>query len=235
MSRDYFVSILVPTKNRINFTENILRNFYRQDYSKDLMELIIGDEGESVMESLLPEDDRIKYYNFDEMTIGEKRNKLCDLAKGDIIVFMDDDDFYPNEKVSECVKKLSNSNCLITGSSIMFVYYVENDEILKFGPYGRYHSTCGTIAFKKEYFQNNKFSHVPKAEESSFLNKFKTPLIQMDAFKSILVIAHNRNTVDKKKFYNNKRKTNLTLDNFGLTNSDKIFYKNLLKNNPNKL
>ena len=33
------VSILVPTKNRQYFAENILRNFYRQDYPKNKMEL----------------------------------------------------------------------------------------------------------------------------------------------------------------------------------------------------
>ena len=40
------VSILVPTKNRPQFLSNILRNFFRQDYPLQNMELIIGDDGD---------------------------------------------------------------------------------------------------------------------------------------------------------------------------------------------
>ena len=45
MDKTTFISILVATKNRHNFLENILRNFNRQDYPLELMELIIGDDG----------------------------------------------------------------------------------------------------------------------------------------------------------------------------------------------
>ena len=120
---DTFVSVLVATKNRPHFAENILRNFLRQDYPQENMELIIADDGECKMESLIPNMDNIKYIKLENVSLGEKRNKLCETAKGDIIVFMDDDDFYPNDKVSECVKVLNNSDYLITGSSIMFVFY----------------------------------------------------------------------------------------------------------------
>ena len=103
---EIFVSILVATKNRDKFCENILRNFYRQSYPNGLMELIIGDDGECKMEEKIPNKKNIKYLKFDEITLGEKRNKLCENAKGDIIIFMDDDDFYPSNKVSVYVEKM---------------------------------------------------------------------------------------------------------------------------------
>ncbi len=227
MTKYDLVSILVPTKKREKFTENILRNFYRQDYPNEHMELIIGDEGPSNMKLLLPKDDNIRYYNFDKISLGNKRNKLCELAKGEILIFMDDDDFYPIEKVSECVKILNNSKILITGSSVMYVYFTKYNKILKYGPYGIFHATCGTFAFKKKYIENNKFLDLQKAEERSFLNNYKNELIQMNSLKSILVIAHSENTVDKYKFFKQGKKTNLTLDNFGLTQKDKDFYNSL--------
>ena len=46
----------------------------------------------------------------------------------------------------------------------------------------------------------------------------------MKAYKAILVIAHNSNTVDKYQFMKYGKKTNLTLDDFKLTNVDKYFY-----------
>jgi glycosyltransferase involved in cell wall biosynthesis len=219
-----FVSVLVATKNRPHFLKNILRNFFRQDYPHDNMELLIGEDGDCKMEHIIPNHNNIKYIKFDKITLGEKRNKLCEMAKGDIILFMDDDDFYPREKVSESVNTLNNSEINICGSSIMYVYYTKFNMIYKFGPYGKYHSTCGTLAFKKKYLENNKFPYVNRAEEKIFLGNFKNPLIQMNPLKSILVIAHDSNTVDKYKFMKYGKKTNLTLDNFNLTNADKFFY-----------
>ena len=219
-----FVSVLVATKNRPHFTENILRNFFRQSYPQDMMELIIGDDGECEMEKLIPEVKNIKYFKFKNVSLGKKRNKLCQIAKGNIIVFMDDDDFYPIDKVSECVKVLNKSNYEITGSSIMYVFYTKYNVIYKFGPYGKFHSTCGTLAFKKKYLVKNKFPNVNKSEEKSFLREYKNPLIQMNPYKAILVIAHNNNTVDKYKFMKYGEKTDLTLDNFNLTDVDKYFY-----------
>tara|TARA_X000000950_G_C13859774_1_gene638193 strand:- start:1131 stop:1826 length:696 start_codon:yes stop_codon:yes gene_type:complete len=219
-----FVSVLVATKNRPNFLNNILRNFFRQKYPQENMELLIGDDGECKMENVIPNHDNIKYLKFDKITLGEKRNKLCEMAKGDVIVFMDDDDFYPSDKVSESVNILNESDINICGSSIMYVYYTKYNVIYKFGPYGKYHSTCGTLAFKKKYSENNKFPNVNRAEEKLFLGNFKNPLIQMNPLKSILVIAHDSNTVDKYKFIKYGVKTNLTLDNFNLTDADKFFY-----------
>ena len=227
MTKYDLVSILVPTKKREKFTENILRNFYRQDYPNEHMELIIGDEGSSNIKKLLPKDNNIRYYNFGKISLGNKRNKLCELAKGEILIFMDDDDFYPFDKVSECVKVLNNTKKLITGSSIMYVYFIKYNKILKYGPYGIFHATSATFAFKKKYIENNKFADLPKAEERSFLNNYKNELVQMDSLKSILVIAHNTNTVDKYKFFKRGKNTNLTLDDFGLTQKDKEFYNSL--------
>ena len=41
-----FVSVIVPTRNRQFFTENILRNFARQTYPQTRMELIIYDDSD---------------------------------------------------------------------------------------------------------------------------------------------------------------------------------------------
>lgn len=221
------VSIIVPTKNRPQFLSNILRNFFRQDYPLQNMELIIGDDGNCEMEKLIPNKNNIKYYKFQNITLGQKRNELCELASGKYIIFMDDDDFYPADKVSHYVNLLQNSNKLLAGSSIMYVYFTKLNEILKFGSFGVNHCTCGTLAFKKEYFKNNKFPDVNKSEEKIFLNNFSIDMIQTDPLKSILVIAHSNNTVDKYKYYNKGIKTNLTLNDFKISDIDKKFYINL--------
>ena len=82
---------------------------------------------------------------------------------------------------------------------------------------------------KKEYIIDNKFPDLDKSEEKDFLKSYKNPLEQMDPFKAILVIAHDDNTVDKYQFMKYGKKTNLTLDDFKLTNVDKYFYLKLGK------
>ena len=224
-----YVSILVPTKDRPQFKENILNNYYRQSYNSNKMELIIMDDGNVDLSNYFENLSNISYFKVRPMTLGEKRNKLIKVAKGDILIFFDDDDYYPKDKVSECVNVLENSNYLITGSSIMYIYFPKFNDILKYGPsWHKNHATCATLAFKKEYCKNNKFPHLRKAEERKFLNNYKSPLYQMNPFKSILVIGHNENTVNKYNYRDTLEKTDLNLDDFGMSNEDKLFYKNLI-------
>ena len=165
---------------------------------------------------------------------GKKRNFLCDKSKGDIIIFMDDDDYYPPDKVSHVVDNLWKSKYLVSGSSILHVYYICYDSIYKFGPYKlknykTNHCTCGTISFKREYFKKHKFPDKAKAEEAIFLNNWKTEVLQLDSLKSILCIAHLDNTVDKHKHINKNNKTELKLTDINMTESDIDFYKKLFE------
>lgn len=232
-----YISVITPTKDRPEFLPNILRNFFRQDYSLDRMELIIGDDSEKSFKNILPEKDNIRYFHLECMPLGKKRNFLCDKAKGDIIIFMDDDDYYPSDKVSYTVNNLWQSKYLVSGSSIMYVYYICYDTIFKFGPYRvnnitktTNHSTCGTLAFKKEYFQNHKFpENATRSEEKYFLNDWNTKVLQLNPFKSILCIAHLDNTVDKHKYIKSGIKTSFNLKDFDMKKIDIDFYKSLLK------
>ena len=67
------------------------------DYPEDKFEWIIIDDSENKkLENLLPKKNNIKYLPLNEkMTIGEKRNIAVKNAENDIIICMDDDDYYP--------------------------------------------------------------------------------------------------------------------------------------------
>lgn len=229
-----FISIITPTKNRPEFFGNILRNFFRQDYDRDKMELIIGDDSDNSHDSLIQKHNNIKYYYLERMTIGKKRNILCEKSKGDIVIFMDDDDYYPPDKVSHVVENLWNSNYSVSGSSIMHVYFACYDKIFSFGPYIKNengktnHATCGTISFKKEYFLENKFPDKNSAEEKIFLKDYKTDILQLDSLKSILCIAHLDNTVDKHKYLKSGIKTNIKLEEIIVNKIDIEFYRKLV-------
>jgi len=118
---------------------------------------------------------------------------------GDILVYMDDDDYYPPTRISHAVERLQSSKHLIAGSSIIHIYYHDIDKILEFGPYAPYHATAGTFAFKRELLDLTSYDdEACMAEENFFLKNYYFPLIQLDPQHVILVVCHNYNTVDKR-------------------------------------
>jgi len=217
-----FVSILTPTFNRRKFFPQYLRNIRRQDYQGPI-EILIADDGDDKMEDLIPNDISFRYIKLDQKkTIGYKRNLLCHEAKGDILIHMDDDDFYPSQRISHAVEKLSHGEACIAGASHCYLYS-KHHGVTEFGPVGRFHATAGTFAFYKEYSISNQFDEFTSfGEEKSFTRNFTNPLIQLDALKTILVICHDNNTVSKAKV--SRRAVDLSLKSFVENITEYDFY-----------
>jgi glycosyltransferase involved in cell wall biosynthesis len=217
-----FVSVLTPTYNRRAFIPYLIECFKAQDYPQNRMEWIILDDGtdktgDIFLKSGLP---NLHYYSSDKkLNIGAKRNKLNSMAKGDIIVCIDDDDYNPPDRVSHVVHMLkTRPKYEICGSSEMYLYYTDIDKIYRVGPYGPNHATNGTFAYRKSYLKNHTYDEtVTHAEEKSFLNNYTEPMIQLNPMKVCLVISHRNNTFDKVPLRDNNPKfveTNIKINTF---------------------
>jgi glycosyltransferase involved in cell wall biosynthesis len=200
LPKNPFVSICTPTYNRRPFIPTIIKCFENQTYPKDRMEWIIIDDGTDKIEDLVSHIPQVKYFKYDEkMPLGKKRNISNEKAIGDIIVYMDDDDYYPPERVKHAVETLKNSKALCAGSSSMFIHFKHINKMYQFGPYGPNHSTAATFAFKKELLEMTKFDEDScLAEERNFLKGYSIPFVQLESKKSILVFSHDHNSYDKK-------------------------------------
>lgn len=206
-----FVSVCTPTFNRRPFIETMIKCFDSQDYPKNKMEWIIIDDGTDPIEDLVKSHPSVKYFKYDEkMTLGKKRNIMHKKSCGDIIVYMDDDDFYPPERVSHAVECLmENPNVLCAGSSEMYIYFKDNkyskgNDMVQFGPYGANHATAGTFAFKRKLLKDTKYNEdACLAEEKEFLKDYTVPFVQLDPLKTILVFSHSHNTFDKRTLLEN--------------------------------
>ena len=204
-----FVSVCTPTYNRGHFIPFLIKCFQSQTYPKQLMEWIVVDDGEESVEKFftdpsLDEETRkcIRYIRVEEkMKLGKKRNFMHDQCKGDILVYMDDDDFYPPERVNHAVNRLrSQPKAMASGASLLYIYFKHIDKIFRFGPYGPTHSTAGTFAFRRELLKESRYEDdAEMAEEKHFLKNYTVPFVQLDTMKTILVFAHDANTFDKKK------------------------------------
>ena len=197
-----FVSVCTPTFNRRPFINAMITCFNEQDYPQDRMEWIIIDDGTDPVEDLIASHPRVKYFKYDtKMTLGKKRNLLHEKSRGEILVYMDDDDYYPPKRVSHAVDMLvSHPEALCAGSSEIYIYFKHIKQMKRFGPYGPNHATAGTFAFKRKLLKQHKYNDdACLAEERAFLNDYTVPFVQLDPMKVILVFSHEHNTFDKRK------------------------------------
>jgi hypothetical protein len=231
-----FVSVCTPTFNRRPFWEYTIKCFNHQDYPKDRMEWIIIDDGSDLIEDLVKDIPQVKYYKYDtKMPLGKKRNIMHDKSKGDIIVYMDDDDYYPKERVSHAVNMLqTHPNALCAGASEIYIWFKHIQKMFQFGPYGPNHATAGTFAFKRELLKEHRYDeNAALAEEKAFLKNYSVPFVQLEPKKTILVFSHIHNTFDKKKLLENgenqfQKTSQRTVDEFVKEPELKEFYMNTI-------
>jgi glycosyltransferase involved in cell wall biosynthesis len=207
-----------------------------QTYPKDRMEWIVLDDGQEEVGDLFDEAD-LPYLRFmrsdEKMTLGEKRNLLNQEARGEILVAMDDDDYYFPERISAAVDALEKNPTIdLAGSSEVYMFFSDTKEIYKFGPYFPTHATNGTMAWRKRYARTHRYDEtVVFAEETSFLDGYKNPLVQLDPRSVMLVMSHSENTFDKTKIRNDKnpmiKKTTYRLEDFIVDDTLREFFGSL--------
>jgi len=196
--------------------------FKHQNY-KGPIEWIIIDDGTDKIEDLILSSGipNIKYYKIDQkISLGKKRNLMHSYAKGDIIIYMDDDDYYPPERISHAVEQLQNNpTILCAGSTILYTYFKDIDKIVQFGPYGPNHATAATFAFRKELLSITSYEeNAAMSEEKHFLKNYTIPILQLDPKKVILVISHSQNTFDKRTLLTGQNQPTVTYTPLSIRN-----------------
>lgn len=239
------VSIVTCSYNRHDFLEHMKSIVAKQDYPHSKMEWIIMDDSATSADNMrqcnVLDGITVKYIHLAaKIPLAKKRDYLNHLASGRYIVNMDDDDYYPPDRVSRAVAALK-SGASIVGSSQMYMFFTIDSRIYQVGPYGENHSTAAPMAYTKEYSNNHSFYNPTShgagdyAEESQFTNGWRQQLVQLDPRHTILAVSHSDNTVDKTIFLEKKygqmgvtvHQTNLTLNDFIQDPAIRSFYEKL--------
>lgn len=194
-----FVSICTPTNNRRHYMKMLVHCFLNQNYPMDKLEWIICDDGIDDIWDIVENIKQVVYLRYNhKLSLGFKRNIMNQKCKGDIIVYMDDDDYYHPTRVSHAVETLINSTRLVAGCVRWPIFFTSILEIFVIDSPSRNHITANTLAFKKEYLEFQSFNNQDTyKEESHFLSNFSIPVAPLDATLTIVQIAHSSNTVDK--------------------------------------
>jgi glycosyltransferase involved in cell wall biosynthesis len=201
------VSVCTVTFNRSRVLPLLEQRLREQDYPHSLIEWVVvedSDDGVSWAPSVgLPFP--MTYRRFPEhLTLGRKRNLSHHFCAGEVIVYMDDDDYYPASRISHAVQKLRESEALMAGSTILPILFLPEHELWISGPFAGNHATANTFAFCRELLKFTRYDdQASHAEERSFLADYTLPMVQLDADKTILCMAHNANTFEKRKMIQN--------------------------------
>lgn len=120
------VSIIMATYNRANFIAETLVAIQNQTFAN--WECLIIDDGgtdntKEIIDPIIEKDSRFKFYlrpNIYQKALPGCRNYGLDLAKGEFIIFFDDDDIPHPQNLEICVDELTNNK------NIYFCRYERN-------------------------------------------------------------------------------------------------------------
>ena len=255
------VSIITPTYNRRSIFGMAIRNFNNFNYPKDKLEWVIIDDTPDDMdtiEDLIPIDKRIKYLKLqggkERTSIAYKRNVGVAKSSHDIIVHMDDDDYYPPESILARVKSLikykdEGINCV--GCTLIGTYDIINNKS-SMSSDGPISVSEASMAYTKEFWYRKQFNPLQlKGEHKSFIEGRLDQILDLPYSFIIIGVNHYNNytgelrDIDKNLLRN--KKTNAVAnyydtwdfdnkylrDNYGSFNKKKITFfmsaENLIK------
>lgn len=200
----------MPTADREKYVPLAITYFLEQDYPHK--ELIIIDDGQRPIASLIPNHQHIHYYYLQPVgSIGMKRNLACDKANGEIIVHWDDDDWHELDWLSAEVHFLINSNADICGLQHIHYYSAINNRLLTVlrqyegmpNPMNWVHGS--TMAYWKRFWERYNFKDLNKGEDDDFIQNSGANLFIHDYRDGFVCILHPHNTVFR-SFENIKHK-----------------------------
>ena len=213
------VSIIIPVYNSEKYIEKCVESIVKQTY-KNIEMIIINDgskdKSSEVIKSLKEKyPDKIKYYEQENQGVAKTRNKAVELAKGDFIMFVDNDDYLDEDYVEKFVQEIEDGNYDYVVGSFRRVDY--EGKTLYTMSYKDFEwcffmfSTPWARIFKKEYLINNNIKYLPiKMGEDLYFNVLaisytdKKKIIQYCGYNQLYNEKSVSNTVHKK----NKQKTN---------------------------
>ena len=201
------VSVVTITKDRGQFAALMLYNWVNIKYPREKLEWLILDDTEKGAEydlrDYIPYDDpTIRYVKLDKwMPIADKRNKAVEMAKYDVIVHMDDDDYYFPDNVLVKVRLMEHYNVDGVHSLPIGVYDLMEgtsfvlDTVMKSG-FDSVAIAEASIAYKKSYWERNKFkgeSSMGAAEGASLVNGHFQRWVQVHFLFNMISITHSKN------------------------------------------
>jgi len=120
MTQNHFVSVIIPTYNRAIFLVEAINSVLEQTYKK--YEIIVIDDGstDSTSEIIKQFGNKIRYFYQENGGPSAARNAGIKNAKGDLVAFIDSDDVWLPDKLSQQVQLFDENHRLGLVSSAYY-------------------------------------------------------------------------------------------------------------------
>jgi hypothetical protein len=193
------VSCIMPTYNRPEFINHAVHQFLEQNYPNK--ELIIIDDSDNSIKSLIPNNSQIKYVYLDEkLDLGSKRNMACKMSKGQFIIHLDDDDFYAQNWIEKQLSFLLNHELEVTGLNTPLFYDKTTSNIWQYTyPITNKPWVYGaTLCYTKKIWESNPFPAMNCGEDNAFVwAQCVQKILPNNAIEAYLGQIHYKNTSPK--------------------------------------
>lgn len=196
------ISVLTPYYRRKHFQTLMLRNWDCQEYPKNLMEWVIVDDspkpeiGNKILS--LP---NVKYIHLPKkIPLGKKRNLLASVASHEILVHMDDDDWYDPRSFLARVKVLVLSGKKCTGCTKTLCYDLLGDQTFEaYDPDENGNPSTiseATLAYRKSWWKEQMYDNEANNGECLELIKGRhKDIVSIPYIFVVTQFSHGKNTI----------------------------------------
>jgi O-antigen biosynthesis protein len=195
------VSCIMPTADRGSFVTRAVTYFLRQDYPS--AELIVLDDGNDPVGHLMPTDPRIRYERLSQrMILGAKRNAACEMARGDLILHWDDDDWMAPDRISRQASVFTNAAAEVSGLSELFFYapFTRAAWRYRYRPMGRAWVSGNTMCYRRKIWKKSPFAAVAEGEDTRFVWALQPRQVCALSDPSFFIgMVHPSNTAPKRR------------------------------------
>ncbi|WP_213982365.1 class I SAM-dependent methyltransferase [Sphingomonas sp. dw_22] len=163
------ITAIMPTADRRRYVPAAITQFLAQ--ARTDAELLILDDGVDPIGDLMPDDARIRYVREEtRRAIGDKRNRACELARGEIIVHWDDDDWHAPDRLTRQIAALDETGADICGLAEIPFLAEDGSGAWDYRWGGRHRWVYGaSLAYRRAWWQRRPFQPLARGEDTRFL------------------------------------------------------------------
>jgi len=193
------VSCIMPTADRRRFAPQAIAAFLAQ--GRDDAELLILDDGADAIADLVPDDPRIRYVRDEaRRVVGAKRNRLCEMARGEVIVHWDDDDWHAADRLDRQLRALEETDADVCGLDRVVFLRDDGAAAWDYVYGGREPWVYGaSLCYRKAVWRAHPFPEIRVGEDTRFVFAARGAKVHAMADNAILVArVHGGNTSPKR-------------------------------------
>src|SRR5579875_1530717 len=221
------VSCIMATRNRENFLRAALRYFNRQTYADCV--LLVLDDSDRSLEHVCAGCPRLKYMRMAPGTpLGTKLNEGIRATNSNLILKLDDDDYYDPRFVERAVRAIDGFDIVAWDC---YLVWIRARNELHYSGHGW--AAGGTLLFRRSVWEATPFRSIPSGVDFHFLRDHSAARLNTICEPELYIaIRHEAHTwrwfgqIKIDDFYQNCPKYNKTLAEL-LDPDDLAFYRSL--------